>query len=1591
MGEERVRAMSMRRTEPELRRPVGAFGRTPRPVKTLLLTAALLVGTLALTASPASAALGHPFLSELNEAPPGTSLQTAEGVALDRTSGDVFVAAGEESGVDVFDSSGKFKTTFGAGIIEGGPETPAIAVDQSGRVYVASVTTVYVFKPNGSGGYALLATWTGANTPEKEFSEIAGIAVDDSSSSSKGDVYVTDRGSAAVQVFSPQPEASEEPAFLTALAGKPLIEEVGGVAVSGTTGQVYVAATKEGETGFVEVFSAAHTFESKLAGKGTPGGGLGPLGAVAVEEATGDVYVADTEVGALDQLNPAGEWVGWVRAGPGGLDLGPLGAVVSSSGQLYVGSGVVEIFGPAVTVPDVKTGSGKSSKTKPVVVTLTGGVNPLGGTAKYHFEYGPSSGLTTSTEVKEVSGASEVKVSAQVEGLAPGTTYIFRLVAEGATKVPSYGATAAFITSEAVAGVETLPASGIEPTAATLHGSLEPQKFPTKYYFEWGETPLYGHNSPVPFGETNAATAVEVETMLTGLKPGTTYHYRLAASNQFGISYGADAQFTTSGPAITPQPAVPVSPTEEALSAKINPNKLKTKAHFDYGPTTAYGESTPTEKLAEGLQTFKATAKPLKLATTYHFRVVVEIEDEEGKVTSTITGPDQEFTTALIESESATAVSAESARLQAELNPFSTGKAVSCQFEYGTTAAYGTSVPCEPASSKTEAVFSTLVKELAADTTYHYRVMVTVEGIAEKGVGADHTFTTLAGGVGPITLADGRKWEMVSPPDKKGAAIQPISQAGGTIQASEDGNSLAYVASGPIREGVEGNRAPESQQILATRGPNAWTSQEIVPPHERPAGLRAGQFFDEDLLFSGDLSLAVVEPFSFALTPLAEPPLSPPLAEAERKPCPESASERPCQEKTMYLRNNPPISPAPESAEETIYNEAKQMGETLAKEHGEPEAKPGYLPLVSAANVAPGAKFGGTPINATSVKPGLEFQDATRDLSHVVLAGNAALAPQPPSAVGLYEWTANRLELVSVLPNGQPAGTNANLGFNFGNLPAQALGRGANFRHAISEDGSIVFFSTPEVGSVGHLYARNVATKETLQLDSVASGLPQPEQGEAFFQIASANGSKVFFSDPQRLTANATAGPTKPDLYECEVGDVAGKLGCKGGLVDLTVDHNAGESATVQGAVLGASEDGSYVYYVATGVLDAGAQAGADNLYVAHNEGGKWTTSFIARLSNEDSPDWSSRLNVGEQQVSKVLINQTARVSPSGNYLAFMSNRSLTGYNNTDVNEETGKHADEEVFLYKAGAPSPTCASCNPSGARPRGVLDTEFAGEGAGLIVDKPETWMLAPSGGFSVGQAHWLAASIPGWTTQTILRGIYQSHYLSDSGRLFFNGADALVPEAAGDTRTETIEGGKEATVGVENVYQYEPNGVGSCGAGAGSGCVSLISSATSGRESAFLDASPSGNDVYFLTAAKLLPQDQDTNYDIYDARVCGEAGCQPPEVPPPAPCGSIPGCRGEAPPPPTFLPAPSFSGPGNTPHKVGGGETLPSKVSKPPLTKAQKLALALKSCRKLAHKTRAQKKKRAKCEAAAKKKYGAKKAAKHAKRSTVKRSGR
>ncbi|MBA3808583.1 MAG: PD40 domain-containing protein [Solirubrobacterales bacterium] len=874
----------------------------------------------------------------------------------------------------------------------------------------------------------------------------------------------------------------------------------------------------------------------------------------------------------------------------------------------------------------------------------------------------------------------------------------------------------------------------------------------------------------------------------------------------------------------------------------------------------------------------------------------VYVADEaEGKVDSFVLEPEGR---PKIESEGPSLVTGSSATLDAQIKP--AGPDTTYYFQYGLAScsaspASCTDLPAPPGVDigegfETESV-NVHLQGLQPSTTYHFRVIaINKDG---ETAGAEQSFTTQAVG-GEFALPNGRMWEMVTPPNKYGSDLFAVgNEQGADIQAAEGGSLITYAASSPFAASPAGSRSPEVTQVFSTRSaPGRWATADITTPHTEGATEQATGHQAEYKLFSSDLSLGLVEPEGHT-------PLSPKLTAEET------------QEKTIYIR----------------------------LENGE------YKALVTQANVWPGTKFGGNGEGAG----GVGFVAATPDLSHVVIASNVRLTATPVEEGGagyLYEWAAGplqrQLQLASVLPNNEPV--QASLGYR-GQITAGSV------RNAISSDGSHLVFEA----NGHHDYLRDMSTGKTVAVDA-AQGTPEPGGAESHYQTANREDSRVFFTSPERLTANSTTSPVYPpteDLYEFEVTSAPGESPT-GKLTDLSVDANSGESADVRG-VIGASEDGSYVYFVANGVIGNGAEHGAKtgkcehtsqpsqqtcNFYAEHYDGTAkaWTPpTFIATLSGADSPSW------GEHAEDLKLM--TSRVSPNGRYLAFMSERSLTGYENRDASSGV---PDEEVYLYEAGANRLVCASCNPTGARPKGLLEGNAYEE---RLVDYAQIW-----------PGRWLAANVPGWTTKDGGSALYQSRYLSNSGRLFFDSADALVP-ADGN--------------GKEDVYQYEPAGVGGCvGPGYGKsssvvfdesagGCVGLISAGTSTEESAFMDASESGGDVFFMTTSRLSPQDLDTSLDIYDAHECvSSSPCAPAAALAPPPCNTGDACKPAPTPQPAIFGAPSsatFSGAGNVVSPVSAKTKVKS------LTRAHKLAEALRACHKKRKKTA-----RADCEKHAKKRY-------------------
>lgn len=769
----------------------------------------------------------------------------------------------------------------------------------------------------------------------------------------------------------------------------------------------------------------------------------------------------------------------------------------------------------------------------------------------------------------------------------------------------------------------------------------------------------------------------------------------------------------------------------------------------------------------------------------------------------------------VIGEESTVDVGSSSATLLAQVNP--EGTETTYSFEYGTSATYSASIPVPDgdAGAGTSVVeVQAHPQHLLAGTVYHFRVVAT-NSAHETAYGIDQTFTTQALARGPV-LPDGRAWELVSPAESFGAEVQIYPTA--VTQASEDGDAISYEMSAPFVANPAGNL--DLAQGIARRGPGGWSSEDIATPHTGPT-LTGNERYGEYEFFSPDLAYGLVTPFS-------ETPLSPEVSEP-----------------TPYVRD---------------------------------DATGVYTPLLTAANVAPGAKFDD---QLERPEGQARFVTASPDLSHVVLSSFSHLTTNanPESSRSLlYDWTAGKLQLVV------PPETAAELGSG---AETEIGGTGGDFsddmRGAVPDNGLRVFWSHEGF----QVYMTDMADGKATRLD-VAQGVSEPSNNNSTFEFANSEGSLVFFEDKSQLTTSPGGG-----LYAYDV--ETGKLTL------VTVAAHSGEEPGVLGRVLGAAEDGSDVYLVASGVLSEApnarrekAVAGADNLYVMRREAEgsteKWTASFIATLSPGDVPDWED----GEMD------KQPVEVSPDGRYLAFMSDQSLTGYDNRDA---SSGEPDEEVYLYHspenpgAEAGSLSCASCDPTGARPSGWL--EPYGYAETPLSDIAGIWA-----------ERWVAATIPGMTVFVGGGQDYAAHeqtYLMDSGRLFFDSHDALVPQDIN---------------GVGDVYEYEPGGVGSCAAG-NDGCVALISGGTGSQESAFADASTSGNDVFFVTTEQLLPQDvngeRNVNVErkLYDAHVCStEAPCPSSVVAAPE-CTTADSCRAAPTPQPAIFGAPpsaTFSGQGN-----------------------------------------------------------------------------
>jgi hypothetical protein len=1263
---------------------------------------------------------------------------------------------------------------------------------------------------------------------------------------------------------------------------------------------------------------------------------------------------------------------------------------------------------PSVAVP-FKTRPAKPSildekaSVSSTAATLEAQVDPNNESTSYVFEYsakgkaGAGEKLEgTIVKLKDAEALSgygyQTATVPKIEKLSAGTSYFYRVLATNATGTTT-GPVQEFAT---VATPHTEAVTASTATTATFHGTLTPlnAKVPTKYSFDYriGKECTGGDGSETPPTGTSSTTVSEA---VTGLQPNATYSVCLVSINAFGSEVdptSPQVRFTTSAapPAVESETSNVLGSEEVSLEAVVNPDNQETTCKFEYGTEPALKAGTTAtvacrEALGNGgggVNT-SVTLSGLTPATTYYYRVAAT------NASGTTTDPPiesfetQAASAPVVKGESASTVEAAAATLEAEIAP--ENAATSYYFEYGTGEAYETHTPEAklPTTGKAEA----RIKGLTPGRTYHYKVIATNK-LAPSGVpGSGQEFTTREGPIATaetcpnaqrraeqpfgLGLPDCRAYELVSPVDtggqnateeeydqraraaEEGAPAQPTAEPA----PAQEGGAVTYAASGPFSGTPAGaSGATVENQYVSRRDPehNTWTTQPITPLHNPRQAEDIGSYTHD--AFNPQLT----EGIAYTNAPL---------------------TEGAPHEFALYAANFADGS----------YRYITDEFATLPLGVSSDLSRVVFGEFGVVSEWAGGTPF---PVGVTNNE-----NNNKAELVHAAVAGWRAVSATGSDVAfvrnGQLYVRVNAGQPQSQLeqPEAEGSGT-----LTKGSKTVSALTAASGVTALTTNAGSTELELTPTDGRfvVGEMVSGPGIKAETtitaIEEDAVASQatLPEPEEiltlskptedvpGEA---VVSSGGPSPFVVGDRiagagvpenttvtgvaegslTLSAEATASETGEQLVEGG-GCTASTEACT---VEASASHRLAENpAGAQPAPAqyrGASVDGSKVFFTSTAELTEDAYAGpageGSNLYryepatntltdltsadktgagadvqgVAQiSEDGSYVyfvadgdlageaqegqpnlyvshdggePSFIATLGGEDSQVWGAGLE-----------SNLASVSPNGQWLAFLSKAELESkaaglarYDNAPVRES---ECEGEVGFTNQ----------NESGHCQEAYLYDASSGR---LVCAS-----CNPTGARPLGPAN--------FGEQREGPSLYRPRVVTDEGRLFFGSFDKLVPGANG----------------LQNVYEYED------------GHVSALSDASGGYGSFLLDTSVSGGDVFFATSDKLLPEDESNNVVVYDARVDGGF-----PISPAAPsCNSGDSCKPpESAQPSVFGPTGSatFNGLGNFSAPSTAAVTTKKKTTAE--LRAEKLAKALKQCRK-----EKSKQKRASCEKSARKRY-------------------
>jgi hypothetical protein len=167
----------------------------------------------------------------------------------------------------------------------------------------------------------------------------------------------------------------------------------------------------------------------------------------------------------------------------------------------------------------------------------------------------------------------------------------------------------------------TLPATAVTGASATINGTVNPNSLATNYYFEWGTTTAYGNVTTTTAAGSGTAN-LAVNANLSGLISGTTYHFRVVATNADGTTNGTDLTFTPGAAMVTTTPVTGITLTGASSGGNVTTDGgTAVTARGVCWATTANPVATGNHTTdGSGMGIFTSTITGLSSNTTYHVR-----------------------------------------------------------------------------------------------------------------------------------------------------------------------------------------------------------------------------------------------------------------------------------------------------------------------------------------------------------------------------------------------------------------------------------------------------------------------------------------------------------------------------------------------------------------------------------------------------------------------------------------------------------------------------------------------------------------------------------------------------------------------------------------------------------------------------------------------------------------------------------------------------------------------------------------------------------------------------------------------------------